>query len=61
MAQNDSKPQATVQAAADEKITEKQALDSDGKLKPGFAFRYVVDRDADGRKISRREFVKTGS
>ncbi|HET7668608.1 MAG TPA: hypothetical protein VFK56_21595 [Mycobacterium sp.] len=54
-------PQATAQIAADEKITEKQALDDAGKVKSGFGYRYVMDRDDAGRKISRREFFKTGS
>lgn len=61
MAQSDSKPQAAVQVAADDKITEKQALDDAGKVKPGFGFRYVPGRDDAGRRISRREFFKIGS
>ena len=58
MAQNDSKPQESAQA--DATITEKQALDANGKLKAGFAFRYVAERDENGRKVSRREFFKVG-
>ena len=53
-------PQATAQIAADEKITEKQALDDAGKVKPGFGFRYVAGRDDAGRKVSRREFFRVG-
>jgi hypothetical protein len=61
MAQTEQKAASTAQVPADDKITEKQALDERGKVKPGFGFRYVPDRDADGRRISRREFFKAGS
>ena len=54
-------PQATAQIAADEKITEKQALDDAGKVKPGYGYRYVPYRDDAGRSASRREFFKIGS
>jgi hypothetical protein len=65
MADEKKAPQATAQVAADEKITEAQAIETSGtrkgKLKAGYGSRYVMDRDASGRKISRREFFKTGS
>ena len=57
----DTTPQTQASAPkADAAITEKQALDANGKLKAGFAFRYVMGRDASGRKVSRREFFKVG-
>lgn len=60
MAQNDNKPQTAAQVAADDKITEKQALDDNGKVKAGYGFRYVPGRDDAGRRVSVREFFKAG-
>lgn len=61
MADTNQKATSTAQVPADDKITEKQALDDRGKVKPGFGYRYVPRRDDAGRRVSVREFFKTGS
>lgn len=48
------------QDAPKEQPIEKQAFDANGKLKAGFAFRFVPSVDANGRKVSRREVFKVG-
>lgn len=60
MAENE-KPQNTAQVAADDKITAKQALDDNGKLKPGFGFRYEPERTKDGQRRAHKVFFKVGS
>lgn len=61
MAQNDDKPQNTAQVAADDKITAKQALDENGKLKPGYGFRYEPERTSTGERRAHKVFFKVGS
>jgi hypothetical protein len=56
MAEKDTRPQAT----ADKQISESTATDSKGKLKAGYAYKYVTERGENGERITRKVYSKVG-